>query len=198
MGFSHDKCSSSLFVTWPCQVFKVWHWRFPPCQPPPAHIPAHLPVMHGIQDRVPQSMPESVPTAPVPGAAAEIWLGCQLFLSLRSSLSYNMERTWKLKQEKQLSGPEGSWGSYGKTARVTTLFIGSLGKTYMVRKTTSSCHKTQLLHGSPKHHQTLKGSCQAREALNNCMLALFFPKHLIGCGFRETVFYVTSGRKAPR
>lgn len=81
-------------------------------------------------------------------------------------------------------------------ARVTTLFIGSLGKTYMVRKRTSSCHKTRLLCGSPKYHQTLKDSCQAREAPNNCMLA-FFPKHPIGCGLRETVFYVTSGRAAP-
>lgn len=35
----------------------------------------------------------------------------------QGSLSYKMQRTRKLKQEKQLAGPQGSWGSHGKTTR---------------------------------------------------------------------------------
>lgn len=61
----------------------------------------------------------------------------------------------------------GLLGQLGKDnpARVTTLFIGSLGKTYMVRKRTSPYHKTQsclfVAHQAPPN--SLRGSCQAQE-----------------------------------
>lgn len=112
----------------------------------PAHILAHLPVIHSsLGQGALKHACKSVPIAPSPDAMAGSWPGCQLFLSPRSSLSYKTERTWKLKQEKQRAGARGLLGQLWKDspARGTTLFIGSLGETYMVRKRTSSYHKTQ-------------------------------------------------------
>lgn len=74
-----------------------------PPRPPslsPAHVLAHLALTHGALKHACQS----APIAPFPGAMEGSWLGCQLFLSPRSSLSYKIEKTWKLKQEKQLAG----------------------------------------------------------------------------------------------
>lgn len=112
---------------------------------PPAHILAHLAVCHGSRGQGARSVPAShcpspLPQVPQPGVASSSSVP-----KPGSSLSYKSERTWKLKQEKPRAGARGLLGQLGKDnpGRATTLFIGALGETYMVRKRTSSYHKTQ-------------------------------------------------------
>lgn len=78
-------------------------------------------------------------------------------------------------------------------ARVSTLFIGSLGETYMVINRTSSYHKTRLpafswITKAPPSF-ALRDDCQAWETPNSCMSA---PKEV---GFRQKVFHFTAGRR---
>ena len=82
-------------------------------------------------------------------------------------------------------------------ARVTTLFIGSLGETYMVRKRTSSHHETRQRCFFVAHRGTTKlaqGGCQA------CMSAtrLFFPSASQDVGCRDTAFHVAPGWEVPQ
>ena len=82
----------------------------------------------------------SVPIAPSPGATAgSRLLACQLLLSPELLLGLQRREDMETERREERSGPEGSQGP----ARVATLFMGSLEGTYMVRKRTSSHHKTQ-------------------------------------------------------
>lgn len=175
MGFSREMLShatpSSYSHTRPCQIL-VRHLR----SPPPAQIFPPLPevcIPHGSQGQgAPEHACKSVPIAASPGATAGRWPGCQLFQSPRSSWSYKTERAWKLKQEKQWLGARGLLGQLWKdnAARVTTLFIGALGETYMVRKQASSYHKTQpcSLRFAPALPNLLKeDNCQAQTVPTN-------------------------------
>lgn len=79
------------------------------------------------------------------------------------------------------SGARGLPGRLRKDspAKVTTLFIASLGETYMVRKRTSSRHQTPPCFSTARQNTTklTQDGCQAREAPNNRMWAswLFSP-----------------------
>lgn len=112
---AHPHLPSHYSLEWPCQIFWVWHRRPPPTSTHPRSVSSDSqPWGQGA----PEHSCKSVPIAPSPGAMAGSCLpGCQLFLSPRCSLSYKTERTWKLKQEEQRAGPEGSRGSYGETAQ---------------------------------------------------------------------------------
>lgn len=99
----------------------------------------------------------------------------------------------------------GLLGQLGKDnpARVTTLFIAPLGKTYMVRKRTSSYHKTQsclfVAHQAPPN--LLKDSCQVRGGKYLTIACghhrYFSPSASQDVGFRETAFHFTGVREAP-
>lgn len=155
---------------------------------PPAHILAHLAVCHGSRGQGAGSVPAShcpspLPQVPQPGVASSSSVP-----KPGSSLSYKSERTWKLKQEKPRAGARGLLGQLGKDnpGRATTLFIGALGETYMVRKRTSSYHKTQSRccgAGQSATRLTQRqvsgvGSTEQSPVASR----LFFPKGFTGCG----------------
>lgn len=94
-------------------------------------------------------------------------------------------------------GAKGPLGQLWKDspARASTLFIGSLGETYMVINRTSSYHKTRLPAFSwitkvPPSF-ALRDDCQVWETPNSCMSA---PKEV---GFRQKAFHFTAGRREP-
>lgn len=165
----------------------------------PAHILAHLPVTYGhLGLGAPKQACKSVPMAPFPGAATGSWPSCQLSLSPRTSLSYKMKRTWKLKQEKQLAGPECSWGSYGKTTQPEWphyLYVSSLEETYMVSKRTSSHHKTKSHLFVARQSTTKLTETTARHGkyltIAGWHHSYFSPSASQNVGFKETAYSIS-------
>lgn len=196
---------SHYSLEWPCQILWV---RQPKSLPPSTHPCSPSRASGPLGPGCPEHACKAVPLAPSPGATAGELAGLSAVPKPGSSLSYKTERTWKLKQEKPRAGARGLLGQLwkDKPARATTLFIGSLGETYMVRKRNSSHHKTQpccfvaCRNATKLTQRQLRGvgsSEQSHVSIAVIPAPCPPPSTSQDAGFRETAFHFPPGRGAP-